>query len=590
MKVNINFVPVESDHGRAEYFYDKLGRQEEKRLNIDGYSCLKTKNEYKYGTTSRQKITAIYAGGGLSEDFSRVFENRYDARGRLARENPVSEGQQAQFLYDKADRLVAEETAGGDYTTYAYNADGSLSYEQTGVDRTSYVYDRGRLVRRGDKNFLYDNLGNCTNFGETELTWHRGNLLKSCGETSYFYDARGVRYAKKSGGVETRYFRDGGKIIEEHRGDVRIKYLYDAEGIMGFKVYQSYYYFVKDASGSVRSVLRAEQSSVQTGFAVSEVARYDYDAWGNATVTNLKNAKIDGVDVADFNPIRWKSQYFDTESGFYYIDGRYYSPETKRYVDAGAPETALANATTIYGLNLQNSTLTNPLGVIYNYYTIKTQTELTYDPPKLTKWQAFWQITWKNFWGSKVGKWLSVGLTIVATFLAVLCPAFVPYYLTAIIGTTVSLLGGGIIAGFGHKNNFWSGFAEFVNQEWAPSFAISMSLAMLSFGISKVTQAIKNASPKTYNFQTEIKLEEHFLKHNKDFNNMFKNSKEYLETANYVIKNGTYVTEMNGYVKFIGVDGAANYAFVGMTVNGKYITTFGVRSIKNLTKITWIKL
>ena len=58
MEVNINFVPVESDHGRAEYFYDKLGRQEEKRLNIDGYSCLKTKNEYKYGTTNKQKITA----------------------------------------------------------------------------------------------------------------------------------------------------------------------------------------------------------------------------------------------------------------------------------------------------------------------------------------------------------------------------------------------------------------------------------------------------------------------------------------------------------------------------------------------------
>ncbi len=76
--------------------------------------------------------------------------------------------------------------------------------------------------------------------------------------------------------------------------------------------------------------------------------------------------------------------------------------------------------------------------------------------------------------GAKVGKWLSVGLTLVATFLAVLCPAFVPYYLTALAGTAVSLLGGGIIAGLGHNTAFWSGFAEFVNQE-APSFAISMS-------------------------------------------------------------------------------------------------------------------
>ena len=407
MEVNINFVPVESDHGRVNYVYDKLGRLDEKQVNVDAYNCLKIKNEYKYGTTSKQKITASYSGEGLSEDFSRVFENRYDARGRLTRENPVSEGQQAQYVYDKADRLTAEETSGGGYKTYAYNADGSLSYEQTGNDRTNYVYDKGRLVQRGDKQFRYDNLGNCTRFGEAELSWHRGSLLKSLGDTDYFYDAQGVRYSKKSGGMQTRYFHDGGKIIEEHRGNAQIKYLYDAEKVMGFKVYQSYYYFVKDASGSVRSVLRAEQSSVQTGFAVSEVARYDYDAWGNATVTNLKNAKIDGVDVADFNPIRWKSQYFDTESGFYYIGGRYYSPETKRYVDAGAPETAFANATTIYGLNLQNSTLTNPLGVIYNDYTIKTQTELTYDPPKLTKWQSFLRqiFTWYNnlHWGWKVG-------------------------------------------------------------------------------------------------------------------------------------------------------------------------------------------
>ena len=70
---------------------------------------------------------------------------------------------------------------------------------------------------------------------------------------------------------------------------------------------------------------------------------------------------------------------------------------------------------------------------------------------------------------------------------------------------TVSLFGGGIIAGFGHKHSFWSGFAEFVSQEWAPSFAISMSLAMLSFGVSQVAQAIKNA--KTHSIFRDIKLD-----------------------------------------------------------------------------------
>ena len=209
---------------------------------------------------------------------------------------------------------------------------------------------------------------------------------------------------------------------------------------MGFKVYQEYYYFLKDVQGNVRSVVRAHQNIAQAGFVVDEVVRYEYDAWGNATSSNFNNAKIDGVDVAEFNPIRWKSQYYDTESGLYYINGRYYSPETKRYVDSGNPETALANAATIYGLNLQNSTLTNPVNELYNEYTIETQTALTYAPPELTKWQAFWRSDW--------GKLLAIGIIVAATILAIMCPAFVPYYLSAAIGTSISLLSGGIIAGF----------------------------------------------------------------------------------------------------------------------------------------------
>lgn len=110
---------------------------------------------------------------------------------------------------------------------------------------------------------------------------------------------------------------------------------------MGFKVYQEYYYFLKDVQGNVRSVVRAHQNIAQAGFVVDEVARYEYDAWGNATSSNFNNAKIDGVDVAEFNPIRWKSQYYDTESGLYYINGRYYSPETKDTSTQATPKRRL---------------------------------------------------------------------------------------------------------------------------------------------------------------------------------------------------------------------------------------------------------
>lgn len=88
-------------------------------------------------------------------------------------------------------------------------------------------------------------------------------------------------------------------------------------------------------------------------------------------------------------------------------------------------------------------------------------------------------------------------------------------------------------------------------------------------------------------FENETQLNSHFQKHGKEFGGMYNTPKEYLDGANYVIKNGKYVPEMNGYVRFFGANGGANYAFVGL--KGSYISTFGVRSVKTLTRIPWLQ-
>ena len=229
-----------------------------------------------------------------------------------------------------------------------------------------------------------------------------------------------------------------------------------------------------------------------------EVAAYEYDAWGSCKVVK----DTDGIGT--LNPIRWKSQYYDSDSGFYYINNRFYSATTKQFLDGGSPETALANATTIYGLNPHNSTLTNPLSEVYNEYTIETETELVYDAPELSKWQYFWNVSWKRFWGSKLGKLLSLVIFIAATILAIFCPAFTPYYISAVLGTTVSLVIGATIAGFRNKESFVDGFNNYINEELAPAFAISLTLAMVSFGVSKAVQAIQNAAPKCFKAGTLI--------------------------------------------------------------------------------------
>ncbi len=114
------------------------------------------------------------------------------------------------------------------------------------------------------------------------------------------------------------------------------------------------------------------------------------------------------MDVAESTSYAGKANISTRKADFITSDGRYYSPETKRYVDAGAPETALANATTIYGLNLQNSTLTNPVNEIYNGYTNKHTDRIDLRPSQIDKVAVLFKtkiFAWYNnlHWGWKVG-------------------------------------------------------------------------------------------------------------------------------------------------------------------------------------------
>ena len=304
------------------------------------------------------------------------------------------------YTYDKSNRLKTE-TANGYTLEYAYNKDGTLCSETGGGVVKAYSYENGRVtgyIKSGDiarTEFEYDNYGNCiqyckTPFSSTEIEWERGNLLKKIRNTEYEYNSSGLRFRKKTGSETTEYYYDGTKLLGENRNGEVIRYIYDSEGIIGFFAPTNAYpyFFVKDARNNVIAVLDEDK----------EVAAYEYDAWGSCKVVK----DTDGIGT--LNPIRWKSQYYDSDSGFYYINNRFYSATTKQFLDGGSPETALANATTIYGLNPHNSTLTNPLSEVYNEYTIETETELVYDAPKLNKWQYFWNVSWKRFWGSKLGK------------------------------------------------------------------------------------------------------------------------------------------------------------------------------------------
>ena len=62
------------------------------------------------------------------------------------------------------------------------------------------------------------------------------------------------------------------------------------------------------------------------------VAEYSYDAWGVPTILSDST----GV-IANANPFRYRSYYFDVETSLYYLQSRYYDASVGRFVNEDTP-------------------------------------------------------------------------------------------------------------------------------------------------------------------------------------------------------------------------------------------------------------
>lgn len=87
----------------------------------------------------------------------------------------------------------------------------------------------------------------------------------------------------------------------------------------------------------------------------TRVAGYAYDAWGNCTV--LYNSS----GLADVNPFRYRGYYYDSETGFYYLNSRYYDPEIRRFINADDLELIPLLSQTVGQLNLYAYCNDNPI-------------------------------------------------------------------------------------------------------------------------------------------------------------------------------------------------------------------------------------
>ncbi|MCI8589400.1 MAG: glycohydrolase toxin TNT-related protein [Clostridiales bacterium] len=90
------------------------------------------------------------------------------------------------------------------------------------------------------------------------------------------------------------------------------------------------------------------------------VANYHYDAWGRLlSITNATGQKITSTSsIAYQNPIRYRGYIYDEETGFYYLNSRYYDPQMRRFING---DSQLNKKDGILGFNMFAYCHNNPI-------------------------------------------------------------------------------------------------------------------------------------------------------------------------------------------------------------------------------------
>ena len=306
---------------------------------------------YKYEYDELGNIEKIYQS---QSPFNLLVEYTYDSQNQLTREVHYDGAGTADsnitksytYAYDTAGNILSEaKTEGGTTTT--------KTYSYTNTQWRDLL--TGVTVNTGTEQTLsYDGSGNPTSYynGEknyTNLTWQQGRDLTSVtvggATTTYAYDMDGIRTQKTVGGVVHTYVTQNGKLVRESfpygTTTIIMDFIYDESGRPfavsysknGGSSYTNYFYAL-NAQGDVEGLFRVTLNGKTGKYEHTWYGRYTYDAWGNVTATTAAG-NVPGVNTLVYrNPIRYRGYVYDNETGWYYLQSRYYDPANHRFINA----------------------------------------------------------------------------------------------------------------------------------------------------------------------------------------------------------------------------------------------------------------
>lgn len=313
-------------------------------------------NRYTYDANGNiTKIEEFYKTVGTTNYYRKIATYTYDNLNQLTQEKRYTYNDNTDTVASTATINYTIDTAGnirsvsggGHTVSYEYNsaywADRLSKVTVDNVSKTiSYVKEEGG----------YGNPLNWYNGTEyTDLTWTQGRRLSSITKHlssstrtySYAYDMSGIRTRKTvpitvNGVLRQKrydYVTQNGKVVRElarytdGAGEFIhcLDFFYDENGNpYAVRKYNTpaltlsnstMCYYILNAQGDVLKLIDESGNTC---------AKYTYDAWGNILSSS--------GTLANTNPLRYRGYYFDSETGFYYLQSRYYDPALGRFINA----------------------------------------------------------------------------------------------------------------------------------------------------------------------------------------------------------------------------------------------------------------
>ena len=353
-------VSYTANSNTAEYSYQTEGTDEDEKVTSD---------TVKYNGT--QVLSSAYTyddkDNVLSKSYgeNKATVNTYDSDGKIT--STSYGGKTINYTYDSDGQLVS--ASGEGYSaSYSYDNRGNITNKEVNGVTTAFTYAntgwKDLLVSVNGVELTYDANGNVLTYGDREYTWNTGRNLASITDGdntySYTYDENGIRTSKTVNGVTTYYNTKDGVVISQSNSTDTMYFQYNSsETPLGFILNGTQYFYLTNQMGDVIAITNTNGTVV---------GNYEYDAWGAVTLADS--------DIAKANPIRYRGYYYDSETGYYYLQSRYYDPSICRFINADIPEIAQLSKDFSVGTNLFAYCNNNPINYSDHNGSIALRTDV----------------------------------------------------------------------------------------------------------------------------------------------------------------------------------------------------------------------